>query len=42
MKTLNFDIFESYLLTSDEMIKIKGGGEGEPVTPPPSTPPIKI
>lgn len=42
MKTLNFEIFESYLLTCDEMIKIKGGGEGEPAPPPPSIPPVKI
>jgi hypothetical protein len=41
MKTLNFDIFEVYQLTNDEMISVRGGSEGEP-TPSVPTPPIKI
>ena len=43
MKTLDFEIFGSYLLTNEEMITVKGGGEGEgePVLPP-TIPPVKI
>jgi len=43
MKTLNFDIFEVYQLTNEEMISVRGGGDsdGDPIpTPPPI--PIKI
>ena len=43
MKTLDLDVFESYLLTVEEMIVIKGGddGDGDPIVPP-SIPPVKI
>lgn len=45
MKTLNFEktssIFENFVLSSEEMIKVRGGDAGEPQTLPP-TPPIKI
>lgn len=43
MKTLNFEIFEVYQLTNEEMISVRGGGagEGDP-TPIPPTPPIKL
>jgi hypothetical protein len=41
MKTLNFDIFEVYQLTNEEMISVRGGGETDP-TPLPGTPPVKI
>jgi hypothetical protein len=43
MKTLNFDIFEVYQLTSEEMFSVRGGndGDGDP-TPTVPTPPIKI
>jgi hypothetical protein len=42
MKTLNFDIFELYQLTNEEMISVRGGGEndGDP-TPTIPTLPIK-
>ena len=41
MKTLDFEIFGSYALTNEEMITIKGVGEGEPIQPP-VIPPVKI
>jgi hypothetical protein len=43
MKTLNFDIFEEYQLTNEEMISVRGGdaGDGDPI-PNPSLPPIRI
>jgi hypothetical protein len=43
MKTLNFEIVENYVLTNEEMIVIRGGGdaEGDPQPLPPN-PPIKI
>jgi hypothetical protein len=41
MKTLNFDIFEGYQLTNEEMISVRGGSDGEP-QPLPPTPPIKF
>jgi hypothetical protein len=39
MKTLNFDIFEVYQLTNEEMISVRGG-DGDP-NPLPPTPPIR-
>lgn len=41
MKTLNFDNFEIYILTNEEMISVRGGNDGDPlpVLPPP---PIKF
>ena len=41
MKTLNFDIFEVYQLTNEEMISVRGGEEGEG-DPTPSIPPLPI
>ena len=41
MKTLDFEIFGSYVLSDEEMIAVKGGGEGEPIQPP-VIPPVKI
>jgi hypothetical protein len=43
MKTLNFDIFEIYQLTNEEMISVRGGdaNDGDP-TPMPPPPPIKV
>jgi hypothetical protein len=45
MKTLNFkkteNIFTKFVLTSEEMINVRGGGQGEPIIIPP-TPPIRI
>ncbi len=45
MKTKNnetsFDIFASYALTNEEMITVRGGGNGEPDVQP-TNPPIKI
>lgn len=45
MKTLNFeinnDIFAKFSLSNEEMIKVRGGNEGDPVTAT-TTPPIKI
>lgn len=40
MKALNFDIFEVYQLTNEEMISVRGGNTGDPV-PMPATPPIR-
>jgi hypothetical protein len=41
MKTLNFDIFDLFQLTNEEMISVRGGTEGDPTpTPPPL--PIRI
>jgi hypothetical protein len=42
MKTLNFDIFDVYQLTIEEMISVRGGSanEGDP-TPTVPTIPIK-
>jgi hypothetical protein len=46
MKTLNFkkteNIFTKFALTSEEMINVRGGNEGEPILLPPSPPPVKI
>jgi len=42
MKTLNFDIFDVYQLTNEEMISVRGGGQGDPTPTPPLPPPIKI
>jgi|WetSurMetagenome_2_1015567.scaffolds.fasta_scaffold20550_3 hypothetical protein len=41
MKTLNFDLFEQYVLTNEEMLAVRGGddSDGEP-TPTPPTPPL--
>jgi hypothetical protein len=43
MKTLNFelnfDMFTDYVLSIDEMFKVRGGGEPEVI---PCPPPIKI
>jgi hypothetical protein len=43
MKTLNFDLFEQYVLTNEEMLAVRGGddndGEPTPCAPPP---PIKL
>lgn len=39
MKTRNFDIFEAFALTSEEMICVRGGGDPEPEPP---KPPIKL
>jgi hypothetical protein len=43
MKTLNFelnfDMFADYVLSSEEMFKVRGGGEPEMI---PTPPPIKI
>jgi len=41
MKTLNFDLFEMYLLTNEEMKVVRGGDDGEP-TPMAPPPPIKL
>jgi len=46
MKTLNYektkDIFAEFVLSNDELIKVRGGdGEGEPIILP-SLPPVKI
>ena len=45
MKTLNFkkteDIFAKFALSNEEMINVRGGGEGEPILKPP-VPPVKI
>jgi hypothetical protein len=43
MKTLNFDLFEQYVLTNEEMLAVRGGddGDGDP-TPTPPPPPIKL
>jgi hypothetical protein len=43
MKTLNFDIFEVYQLTNEEMISVRGGneGDGEPTGSVPTLP-IKL
>jgi hypothetical protein len=43
MKTLNFDLFEQYLLTIEEMKAVRGGddSDGEPSPTPPPTP-IKL
>jgi hypothetical protein len=43
MKTLNFEIFEIYQLTNEEMISVRGGndGEGDPVPLPPP-PPVRL
>jgi hypothetical protein len=45
MKTLNFEktssIFENFVLSSEEMINVRGGEVGEPTILPPA-PPIKI
>jgi hypothetical protein len=45
MESLNFkkteNIFTKFALTSEEMINVRGGGQGEPIIIPP-TPPIKI
>ncbi len=43
MKTLNFDLFENFQLTLEEMIYVRGGGanEGDP-TPIVPLPPIKV
>jgi len=40
MKTLNFDIFEVFQLSNEEMISIRGGGEsdGDPTPIMPSIP----
>jgi hypothetical protein len=40
MKTLNFDIFEVYQLTNEEMISVRGG-DADP-TPTVPVPPIRI
>jgi hypothetical protein len=42
MKTLNFDIFDVYQLTNEEMISVRGGIDGDPTPTPPPPPPIKI
>ena len=42
MKTLNFDIFDVYQLTNEEMISVHGGGDGEPTPTTPPLPPVKI
>jgi hypothetical protein len=43
MKTLNFelsfDMFAEYALSTEDMFKVRGGGEPETMPPPP---PIKI
>jgi len=46
MKTLNYekteDIFAEFVLSNDEMIKVRGGdGAGEPIILP-NPPPVKI
>ena len=41
MKTLDFEIFGSYVLSDEEMIAVKDGGEGEAIQPP-VIPPVKI
>lgn len=45
MKTLNFEqlksIFDEFALSNEEMIKVRGGENGDPVALPPD-PPIKI
>lgn len=41
MKTLNFDLFELFQMTNEEMITVRAGGEGDP-QPMPPPPPIKI
>ena len=46
MKTLNYEktenIFAEFVLSNDEMIKVRGGdGEGEPIILP-NPPPVKI
>jgi hypothetical protein len=40
MKTLNFEIFENFQLTLEEMITVRGGdpGEGDPTPMPPPIP----
>ncbi len=38
MKTLNFDNFEMYVITSKEMNSVRGGEDGEPTPTPPPTP----
>jgi hypothetical protein len=30
MKTLNFDIFDVYQLSNEEMITVRGGEDGDP------------
>ena len=41
MKTLNFDIFEEYQLTNQEMICVRGGDGVDP-TQTPVVSPIKV
>jgi hypothetical protein len=41
MKTLNFDLFENYQLSIEEMITIRGG-EANDGDPTPTTPPLPI
>jgi hypothetical protein len=45
MKTLNFkktnEFFTEFALSIDEMIKVRGGDEGDPIVKPP-IPPVKI
>lgn len=45
MKTLNFkkteNTFAKFALSNEEMINVRGGGEGEPIIKPP-VPPVKI
>jgi hypothetical protein len=40
MKTLNFDLFENYQLSIEEMISVRGGdpSDGEPTPIPPPLP----
>ena len=38
---MNIDILNDYALTSEEMICVKGGYEGEPIIVP-NPPPVKI
>jgi len=46
MKTLNYekteDIFAEFVLSNDEMIKVRGGDGGLEPTILPSLPPVKI
>jgi hypothetical protein len=41
MTTLNFDIFEVYQLTNEEMISVRGGNDGDG-DPTPTIPTIPI
>jgi hypothetical protein len=38
MKTLNFDYFEMFVLTNEEMNAVRGGDDGEPKPTPPPVP----